>query len=66
MPKHDRYDQKTGIIMAAIYENTLNEMEDDQLQVLKHKIVIPPLRKIIIAVKTLLKEWWFFRKYKTA
>ncbi len=66
LPKQDRYDQKTGIIMAAIYENTLNEMEDDQLQVLKHKVMIPPLRKIIIALKTLFKEWWFYRKYKTA
>lgn len=66
LPEQDRYDQKTGIIMAAIYENTLNEMEEDQLQVLKHKVIIPPLRKIIIAIKTLFKEWWCYRKYKTA
>lgn len=66
LPVQDRYNQKTGTIMAAIYENTLNEMESDQLQVLKHKVVIPPLRKIIIALKTLFKEWWLYRKYKTA
>lgn len=66
LPVQDRYNQKTGTIMAAIYENTLNEMESDQLQVLKHKIVIPPLRKIIIAVKTFFKEWWSYRKYRTA
>jgi len=66
LPIHDRYNQKTGTIMAAIYENTLNEMESDQLQVLKHKIVIPPFRKIIIALKTLFREWWSYRKYKTA
>ena len=66
LPLQDRYNQKTGTIMAAIYENTLNEMESDQLQVLQHKIVIPPLRKITIALKTLIKEWWSFRKYKTA
>ena len=66
LPLQDRYNQKTGTIMAAIYENTLNEMESDQLQVLKHKIVIPPLRKIIIAIKTLFKEWWSYRKFKTA
>lgn len=65
LPLQDRYDQKTGTIMAAIYENTLNEMEADQLQILKHKIVIPSLRKIIIALKTFFKEWWFYRKYKT-
>lgn len=64
LPLQDRYNQKTGIIMAAIYENTLNEMEDDNLQVLKHKVVIPSLRKIIIAIKTLFKEWWLYRKYK--
>lgn len=66
LPLQDRYDQKTGIIMAAIYENTLNEMEDDKLQVLKHKIVIPPLRKVIIALRTFFKEWWSYRKYKKA
>ncbi len=65
LPVQDRYNQKTGTIMAAIYENTLNEMESDQLQVLKHKIVIPALRKFIIALKTLFKEWWSYRKYKT-
>ena len=66
LPIQDRYKQKTGTIMAAIYENTLNEMESDQLQVLKHKIVIPPLRKIIIALKTWFKEWWSYRKYNVA
>lgn len=66
LPVQDRYKQKTGTIMAAIYENTLNEMESDQLQVLKHKVVIPPLRKIIIALKTLFKEWWSYRKYNVA
>ena len=66
LPLQDRYNQKTGTIMAAIYENTLNEMESDNLQILKHKIVIPPLRKITIALKTLFKEWWSYRKYKTA
>lgn len=65
LPLQDRYTQKTGIIMAAIYENTLNEMEADGLQILKHKVVIPSLRKIIIALKTLFKEWWLYRKYKT-
>lgn len=66
LPHQDRYDQKTGTIMAAIYENTLNEMELDKLQVLRHKIVIPALRKVIIALKTFFKEWWTYRKYKTA
>lgn len=66
LPMQDRYSQKTGIIMAAIYENTLNEMELDGLQVLKHKVMIPAFRKIIIAIKTYLKEWWFYRKHTTA
>ena len=64
LPLQDRYNQKTGTIMAAIYENTLNEMESDNLQILKHKVVIPSLRKITIAVKTFFKEWWLYRKYK--
>ncbi len=62
LPAEDRYRQKTGIIMAAIYENTLNEMENDQLQVLKHKVMIPPLRKIIIALRTWLRELWLHYK----
>ena len=65
LPLQDRYDQKTGTIMAAIYENTLNEMELDKLQVLKHKVVIPTPRKVIIAFKTFFKEWWSYRKYKS-
>ena len=66
LPAEDRYAQKTGIIMAAIYEATLNEMEEDQLQILKHKVVIPPLRKILIALKSFFNEWRRYRKYKTA
>jgi phytoene synthase len=66
LPLQDRYAQKTGTIMAAIYENTLNEMELDKLQVLKHKVVIPTPRKVIIALKTFFKEWWSYRKVKTA
>ncbi|MFK5913809.1 MAG: presqualene diphosphate synthase HpnD [Woeseiaceae bacterium] len=62
LPKEDRYIQKTGLIMAAIYENTLYEMDDDKLQVLKHKVAIPSLRKITIALKTLFKEWWLHIK----
>lgn len=65
LPKQDRYQQKTGIIMAAIYENTLNEMELDNLQVLKHKLMIPPLRKIIIALKTFFSEWRHYRFVKS-
>ena len=65
LPLQDRYVQKTGTIMAAIYENTLNEMELDNLQVLKHKVVIPAPRKVIIALKTFFKEWWSYRKYKS-
>lgn len=66
LPIQDRYKQKTGTIMAAIYENTLYEMESDQLQILQHKVVIPPLRKMIIALKTWFKEWWSYRKYNIA
>jgi len=64
LPIEDRYQQKTGTIMAAIYENTLNEMEIDNLQVLKHKVIIPPPRKIFIALKTFFNEWWHYRKIK--
>lgn len=58
LPEEDRYTQKTGIIMAAIYKNTLHEMIDDGLQVLKHRVVLTPVRKIIIAIQTFIKEWY--------
>lgn len=56
LPPEDRYNQSTGLIMAAIYEATLDEIILDDFQVLKHRIKLTPLRKLWIAWRTYRKE----------
>lgn len=56
LPPEDRYNQSTGLIMAAIYEATLDEIIRDDFQVLKHRIKLTPLRKLWIAWRTYRKE----------
>ena len=55
LPVEDRKTQMTGLIMAAIYQTLLNEIEADGCHVLKQKISLPPLRKLWIAWRTWLK-----------
>ncbi len=52
LPDEDRYKQRSGIIMAAIYQRTLNEIIDDNHQIMKHRISLTPLRKLWIAWRT--------------
>jgi len=63
LPPEDRYNQSTGLIMAAIYEATLDEIIRDDFQVLKHRIKLTPLRKLWIAWRTYRKERKIFKKY---
>ena len=58
LPETDRYAQRCGIIMAAIYRSTLDEVQADGFAVLKHRIVLTPLRKIWLALSCLFKEFW--------
>jgi phytoene synthase len=62
LPAIDRYNQRSGIIMAAIYQATLDEIEKDGFRVLEHRISLTPLRKLWIAWKTARKEK---RRFKT-
>lgn len=55
LPKVDRRTQLPGIIMAAIYQTLLQEIERDGFRVLNQRTAIPPLRKFWIAAKTWLK-----------
>lgn len=64
LPVEDRYKQSTGLIMAAIYEATLNEIIRDDYQVLKHRIKLTPIRKLWIAWRTYRKEKKLFKKLK--
>lgn len=55
LPEEDRKTQMTGLIMAAIYQTLLDEIEADGCHVLKQKTSLPPLRKLWIAWRTWLK-----------
>jgi phytoene synthase len=56
LPAVDRSNQRTGLIMAAIYQTTLAEIEADGCRVLQGRIALTPLRKLWIAWKTWLKS----------
>ena len=56
LPDEDRYAQRAGLMMAAIYQAVLTEVEQDGFQVMRHRISLPSSRKLWIAVKVLLQE----------
>jgi phytoene synthase len=60
LPDEDRYNQRCGLIMAAIYRATLEEVERDGFHVLQHRISLTPLRKLWLAWKTAMQT----RRYK--
>ncbi len=49
LPESDRFSQRSGLIMAAIYRKTLDEIEQDGFNVLEQRISLTPLRKLWIA-----------------
>lgn len=52
LPDVDRARQRSGIIMAAIYQATLTEVERDGFQSMQHRIYLTPIRKLWIAWRT--------------
>ncbi len=56
LPSVDRKSQRTGLIMAAIYRATLNEVVASGCHVLKERISLTPLRKLWLAWTTWLKS----------
>jgi 15-cis-phytoene synthase len=52
LPLSDRRAQRPGLIMAAIYRTLLDEISNDGLRVLQHKVSLTPLRKLWLAWKT--------------
>jgi phytoene synthase len=54
LPAGDRKAQRAGLVMAAIYRATLDEIVRDSFRVLDQRISLPPLRKLWLAGKT-----WF-------
>ncbi len=62
LPDGDRYSQRTGLIMAAIYRATLDEIEQDNFQVMHHRVSLTPIRKLWIAWKTARAEKQHYKK----
>lgn len=62
LPDSDRYTQRTGLIMSAIYQATLDEIEQDNFQVLQHRVSLTPVRKLWIAWRTARQEKKFKQK----
>jgi len=56
LPETDRPAQRTGIIMAEIYQRLLNEIDREGRKVLEHRIALTPLRKLWIAWQTARHE----------
>jgi len=54
LPACDRRSQVAGLIMAAIYRCTLEEIAKDGCRVLTHRVSLPPLRKLWLAGRTWL------------
>ena len=52
LPRTDRRAQRPGLVMAAIYQTLLGEIEREQFQVLNQRTSLTPLRKFWIAWKT--------------
>lgn len=63
LPERDRYAQRTGLVMASIYQATLNEIVADDYRVLQHRIKLPPLRKLWLAWQTLRQEKRRYKKW---
>ncbi|WP_341678975.1 presqualene diphosphate synthase HpnD [Niveibacterium sp. SC-1] len=55
LPKEDRRAQKAGLIMAAIYRETLGEIRKDGARVLSHRVSLTPTRKLWLALKTVVR-----------
>jgi phytoene synthase len=63
LPPQDRYAQRSGIIMAAIYQTLLDEIESDGYRVMEHRVQLTPLRKLWIAWTTARRERRWRRKH---
>lgn len=56
LPEEDRFNQRTGLIMAEIYRSILDEIENDDFKVLEHRIKLSALRKLWLAWRKSRRE----------
>ncbi len=64
LPEEDRYPQRTGLIMAEIYQSLLDEIEEDGFRVLEHRIKLTPFRKLWLAFRAAWREKQRYRHFK--
>lgn len=58
LPACDRYTQRSGLIMAAIYHALLDEIERRHYDVLGKRVRLPTWKKLWLAWKTARREKW--------
>lgn len=56
LPDTDRYHQRSGIIMASVYQALLQAIEDSDFQIFEERVRLSPARKIWIAWQTARRE----------
>ncbi len=56
LPPEDRYSQRSGLIMAAVYRKVLDAIEQQDFPVLKRRLSLSPLHKLWIAWHTARRE----------
>ncbi len=66
LPDVDRYMQRSGLVMAAIYRATLNHIIVDDYKVLEKRYALTPLRKLWLAWKTVRQEKARYKRYQLA
>jgi len=55
LPAVDRRAQRPGVVMAAIYQTTLDEIRRDGCRVLTQRVSLTPIRKLWIAWRTWIR-----------
>lgn len=63
LPDIDRYNQRAGLIMAAIYRRLLAQIHRDVSMVLERRVRLMPLQKLWIAWRTGRREQRQYRRY---
>ncbi|HFD79298.1 MAG TPA: squalene synthase HpnD [Gammaproteobacteria bacterium] len=56
LPAGDRHAQRSHLVLAALYQAWLDEVEADGYRLLQHRLALTPLRKLWIAWKTVRRE----------
>lgn len=57
LPEQDRYNQRCGLIMAAIYRAVLGKMEKNHFPVFNGRVRLSNMHKLWLALRTWFREW---------